>query len=184
MPSPAEVLAHFSVTEDYLCTPEDNVYQIDFTRFKIRDLHSNATLFEIAKPPGNMKSDEDEVDPNAGRFVRYQFTPEVFNIFCILLLQIQRLRFSSSSWKMSEPLWSSVLEVNLSRTFEWLKDISSEVNTWKLFSLILVSVFQTVLTPVSIFTNFLNLTKSSKTWWLLILSRQDLTVSILLMTSW
>ena len=84
MPSPAEVLAHFSVTEDYLCTPEDNVYQIDFTRFKIRDLHSNATLFEIAKPPGNMKSDEDEVDPNAGRFVRYQFTPEVFNILHII----------------------------------------------------------------------------------------------------
>ena len=88
MPSPAEVLAHHSVTEDYLCSPEDNVYQIDFTRFKIRDLHSNATLFEIAKPPGNIKSDDDEVDPNAGRFVRYQFTPEVFQYFdfCYLFL--------------------------------------------------------------------------------------------------
>merc|ERR1719464_2266738 len=80
MTSPAEVLAHFSVTEDYLCSPEDNVYQIDFTRFKIRDLQSNATLFEIAKPPGNIKSGDDEVDPNAGRFVRYQFTPEFLKL--------------------------------------------------------------------------------------------------------
>ena len=85
MPSPAEVLGHFSVTEDYLCTPEDNVYQIDFTRFKIRDLHSNTTLFEIAKPPGNINGD-DEVDPNAGRFVRYQFTPEVFHILLVVAL--------------------------------------------------------------------------------------------------
>ena len=81
MASPAEVIEHFSVTEDYLCSPEDNVYQIDFTRFKIRDLHSNTTLFEIAKPPGNIKSGHDEVDPNAGRFVRYQFTPEVCNTY-------------------------------------------------------------------------------------------------------
>ena len=98
MASPAEVLEHFSVTEDYLCSPEDNVYQIDFTRFKIRDLHSNTTLFEIAKPPGNTKSEDDEVDPNAGRFVRYQFTPEVrYFIFGFFLPQTQILHFSSSS---------------------------------------------------------------------------------------
>ena len=77
MPTPGEVLSHSSVTEEYLCAPEDNVYGIDFTRFKIRDLDSNATLFEIAKPPGNAKDEDDDIDPNAGRFVRYQFTPEV-----------------------------------------------------------------------------------------------------------
>lgn len=36
---------------DYLCKPEDNVYNIDFTRFKIRDLETGTVLFEIAKPP-------------------------------------------------------------------------------------------------------------------------------------
>lgn len=36
---------------DYLCSPEANVYDIDFTRFKIRDLESGTVLFEIAKPP-------------------------------------------------------------------------------------------------------------------------------------
>lgn len=43
--------ALFCLHPDYLCKPEDNVYNIDFTRFKIRDLESGTVLFEIAKPP-------------------------------------------------------------------------------------------------------------------------------------
>ncbi|KAL2094595.1 hypothetical protein ACEWY4_009314 [Coilia grayii] len=60
---------------DYLCGPEDNVYNIDFTRFKIRDMETGTVLFEITKPPSSNKGDKRDVDPNAGRFVRYQFTP-------------------------------------------------------------------------------------------------------------
>ena len=80
--SPSHVLRLARVTEDYLCPPEANVYGIDFTRFKIRDIDSKTTLFEIAKPPPGAQDDESEedsedVDPNAGRFVRYQFTPQV-----------------------------------------------------------------------------------------------------------
>lgn len=37
--------------KDYLCSPEANVYGIDFTRFKLRDMDSGAVLFEVAKPP-------------------------------------------------------------------------------------------------------------------------------------
>ncbi|XP_067251269.1 protein unc-119 homolog B isoform X2 [Chanodichthys erythropterus] len=63
----------------YLCKPEDNIYNIDFTRFKIRDLETGTVLFEIAKPPHCDLDEEDEengeVDTSAGRFVRYQFTP-------------------------------------------------------------------------------------------------------------
>lgn len=36
---------------EYLCSPEANVYDIDFTRFQIRDLETGAVLFEITKPP-------------------------------------------------------------------------------------------------------------------------------------
>ncbi len=43
-------MLHFPST-DYLCKPEDNIYNIDFTRFKIRDLETGMVLFEIAKPP-------------------------------------------------------------------------------------------------------------------------------------
>lgn len=44
----------FHIT-DYLCKPEDNIYNIDFTRFKIRDLETGTVLFEIAKPPNSGK---------------------------------------------------------------------------------------------------------------------------------
>lgn len=77
--SPVHVLGLRAVTEDYLCKPEDNIYNIDFTRFKIRDLETGTVLFEIAKPPnsGPVESEEGngDADISAGRFVRYQFTP-------------------------------------------------------------------------------------------------------------
>lgn len=77
-----------------------NVYDIDFTRFKIRDLESGAVLFEIAKPPSeqlpegsvddnNIANDDviscstdeiNNIDSNAGRYVRYQFTPQFLKL--------------------------------------------------------------------------------------------------------
>ncbi|PKK22696.1 unc-119 lipid binding chaperone B [Columba livia] len=70
----------FLSVPDYLCKPEDNIYNIDFTRFKIRDLETGTVLFEIAKPSASEQDEEDEddsseLDASAGRFVRYQFTP-------------------------------------------------------------------------------------------------------------
>uniref|UniRef100_A0A1A8D4R3 Unc-119 homolog 1 n=1 Tax=Nothobranchius kadleci TaxID=1051664 RepID=A0A1A8D4R3_NOTKA len=77
--SPEHVLGLRDVTKDYLCRLEDNIYNIDFTRFKIRDLDTGTVLFEIAKPPnsGHLEKEEEsgDVDASAGRFVRYQFTP-------------------------------------------------------------------------------------------------------------
>ncbi|XP_051956587.1 protein unc-119 homolog A-like isoform X1 [Xyrauchen texanus] len=72
--SAEDVLGLQKITENYLCGPEDNVYNIDFTRFKIRDMETGTVLFEITKPPAT-GGDKRDVDPNAGRFVRYQFTP-------------------------------------------------------------------------------------------------------------
>ncbi|NXS54583.1 U119B protein, partial [Brachypteracias leptosomus] len=77
---PEHVLGLCRVTENYLCKPEDNIYNIDFTRFKIRDLETGTVLFEIAKPSASEHDEEDEdesseLDASAGRFVRYQFTP-------------------------------------------------------------------------------------------------------------
>ncbi|KAG9265765.1 protein unc-119 homolog B [Astyanax mexicanus] len=74
--TPEDVLGLQKITENYLCSPEDNVYNIDFTRFKIRDMETGTVLFEITKPPALDKGgDKRDIDPNAGRFVRYQFTP-------------------------------------------------------------------------------------------------------------
>lgn len=48
---------YFSHTDncfsEYLCSPEANIYDIDFTRFQIRDLETGAVLFEITKPPAS-----------------------------------------------------------------------------------------------------------------------------------
>ncbi|KAH8276098.1 hypothetical protein KR044_002168 [Drosophila immigrans] len=95
--SPDDVLHLNKITDDYLCSANANVFEIDFTRFKIRDLESGAVLFEIAKPPSEQFPDglsmedtmlaaaeelslDDTADPNAGRYVRYQFTPAFLNL--------------------------------------------------------------------------------------------------------
>ncbi|CAL4145459.1 unnamed protein product [Meganyctiphanes norvegica] len=85
--NPDDVLRLGRITENYLCTPEANIYDIDFTRFKIRDMDSGTVLFEIAKPPpqdlGNEEDqevDQEDADPNAGRMVRYQFTPQFLKL--------------------------------------------------------------------------------------------------------
>ncbi|KAG8320793.1 hypothetical protein J6590_060752 [Homalodisca vitripennis] len=48
--TPEDVLSLPKITEEYLCLPEANIYDIDFVRFKIRDWESGTVLFEIAKP--------------------------------------------------------------------------------------------------------------------------------------
>lgn len=93
--TPEDVLRLNKISEDYLCSPSANIYEIDFTRFKIRDMESGAILFEIAKPPSEQFNDgnidtitaaaeelnlEESSDPNAGRYVRYQFTPAFLNL--------------------------------------------------------------------------------------------------------
>nr|O19177.2 RecName: Full=Protein unc-119 homolog A; AltName: Full=CRG4; AltName: Full=Retinal protein 4 [Canis lupus familiaris] len=74
---PEDVLGLQRITGDYLCSPEENIYKIDFIRFKIRDMDSGTVLFEIKKPPASerLPINRRDLDPNAGRFVRYQFTP-------------------------------------------------------------------------------------------------------------
>ncbi|KAL4608401.1 hypothetical protein GN956_G24647 [Arapaima gigas] len=74
--TPEDVLGLQKITENYLCSPDENIYSIDFTRFKIRDMETGTVLFEITKPPSTEKVGENKhIDPSAGRFVRYQFTP-------------------------------------------------------------------------------------------------------------
>jgi len=80
--TPDDVLRLEKITKGYLCSPEANVFDIDFTRFKIRDLDSGAVLFEIVKPPAEelMDDQQEPLDPAAGRLVRYHFTPKFLKL--------------------------------------------------------------------------------------------------------
>ncbi|KAL3857032.1 hypothetical protein ACJMK2_011733 [Sinanodonta woodiana] len=83
--TPDDVLMLNKITDNYLCPTEANIYGIDFTRFKLRDIDSGTVLFEVAKPPPSDNGDDDtfdadDLDPNAGRFVRYQFTPQFLKL--------------------------------------------------------------------------------------------------------
>nr|XP_033499815.1 protein unc-119 homolog A isoform X1 [Epinephelus lanceolatus] len=47
--TPQHVLWLNSYTKEYLCSPEDNIYNVNFSRFKIRDLGSGAVILDIRK---------------------------------------------------------------------------------------------------------------------------------------
>jgi len=99
--SPEDVLSLDHITSSYLCSPQANIYDIDFTKFRIRDMETKIVLFEIAKPPNaadNSPDSREDTNPNenqgtnddennssskqetGGRFVRYCFTPEFLKL--------------------------------------------------------------------------------------------------------
>ena len=53
-------VSYSCTVSDYLCPPEANIYNIDFTRFKLRDMESGTVLFEVAKPEHPTGTDGEE----------------------------------------------------------------------------------------------------------------------------
>ncbi|XP_073999764.1 unc-119 lipid binding chaperone isoform X2 [Rhodnius prolixus] len=84
--TPEDVLSLPRSTENYLCPALSNVCDIEFVRFKLRDMDSGTVLFDISKHPftdnyeehvGGYESVEES---NAGRCVRYQFSPRFLEL--------------------------------------------------------------------------------------------------------
>ncbi|CAF0723620.1 unnamed protein product [Adineta ricciae] len=65
-----DVLRLRKATNNYLTETDENVYKIDFVRFRIRDMKTNAVLFEVERA-----HDDDDIELTAGRFVQYHFPP-------------------------------------------------------------------------------------------------------------
>uniref|UniRef100_A0A915DWV4 PHD-type domain-containing protein n=1 Tax=Ditylenchus dipsaci TaxID=166011 RepID=A0A915DWV4_9BILA len=62
-----DVLRLNQITTDFLCRLEDNVYDIEFVRFKIRDMENDCVLFEINKPTDHDNgAEEEEEDDEEG----------------------------------------------------------------------------------------------------------------------
>ncbi|KAL3083768.1 hypothetical protein niasHT_036761 [Heterodera trifolii] len=94
---PDDVLGLNCITENFLCRPEDNIYDIEFVRFKVRDIDSETVLFEINKPDATANDDCSEVGGNSDeaeeegnaeegdkpftpRFIRYYFKPSFLRL--------------------------------------------------------------------------------------------------------
>ena len=67
---------HSHWSSGYLCPPAANVYNIDFVRFKIRDLESGATLFEVTKS----EEEDEEIPSEPPRYVKYNFPPQFLKL--------------------------------------------------------------------------------------------------------
>ncbi|XP_038133308.1 protein unc-119 homolog A [Cyprinodon tularosa] len=71
--TPQLVLQLNSYTEGYLCLLEDNIYNVNFSRFKIRDLDSGAVILDIKK--NGPTEIQDMIDYDTSRFIQYHFSP-------------------------------------------------------------------------------------------------------------
>lgn len=125
-----------------------------------------------------VSEDEDEnrdADASAGRFVRYQFTPAFLKLRTVGATwvasadtfvsntygQLQNLPlclWQLDGFFFQSPLyfptgWNLQLEIDPWTIFGWLNDTTSVITCWRASTLTLVSVSQTVETPVSTFTS-------------------------------
>lgn len=94
--TPEEILKINRPTSDYLCPKAANVFDIEFTRFRVRDFSavpktkkstpkSQETthppiLIDIQRPESYQESEEEKLDPTNGRFVRYHLHKEFLNL--------------------------------------------------------------------------------------------------------
>ncbi|KAL0973135.1 hypothetical protein UPYG_G00199430 [Umbra pygmaea] len=82
--TPEDVLGLQKITENYLCSPEENIHMIDFTRFKIRDMETGTVLFEITKPPapGHVEFTVGDMPINNFRMIeRHYFREQLLKSF-------------------------------------------------------------------------------------------------------
>jgi hypothetical protein len=82
--TPDYVLGLNAPTDQFLCPLSANIYHLDFTAFRIRNLDCDPAqvLFEVAKEPEDQGWDEDEADDNS-RMIRYHFGPHFLDIMTV-----------------------------------------------------------------------------------------------------
>ncbi|KAI5096998.1 protein unc-119-like B, partial [Silurus meridionalis] len=76
--TPQYVLTLAGYTPVYLCSPEDNIYNISFSRFKIRDLEGGSIILDLKRHcPTEIK---DAMETETGCFIQYRFTSSFLNL--------------------------------------------------------------------------------------------------------
>ena len=68
-------------TKQFLCKPSDNTFNIQFLRYKIRDIDSGITLVDIQdEGAGDDKGIDEDAIPDEERLLRYQFGPDFLEL--------------------------------------------------------------------------------------------------------
>ena len=127
--TPKEARALKEYTDKFMCSVKDNIYDIKFLLFKVRDLESNQTLFEVATD-GNDEEPSTE-DDTEKRVIRYHLGPDFLDLTSLGTL----LRFSvgPSSFKNLVMIEKHYFKNKLIKTFEFKFDycIANSVNEWE-----------------------------------------------------
>ena len=71
-------------TTEFMCKPSDNVNNIQFLRYKIRDMDSGITLVDIINDEEDSESAKiDDSVKEEDRMLRYQFGPDFLELHTI-----------------------------------------------------------------------------------------------------
>jgi hypothetical protein len=86
--TPESVREYKGFTDKFLCPRSANVYNVRFRKFRVRDLESGFTLFEVADDSPDqadeqiqeIKEDENETIENSMRTIRYHLGPDFLDL--------------------------------------------------------------------------------------------------------
>ena len=122
-------------TETFLCDVKENIYNIKFLKFRVRDLESGYVLFEVCddeeKPEDEKDGDQNTDVANSSRTIRYHLGPdflELKNIGTALTFSVGALPV-----KNLVMIERHYFKGQLIKSFEFKFDfcIPNSTNTWE-----------------------------------------------------
>ncbi len=78
--TPEKARALNSFTDKFMCSLNDNTYNIKFLLFRVRDLDSNQVLFEVASDEGEIEATSEEIDDDEKRIIKYHLGPDFLDL--------------------------------------------------------------------------------------------------------
>lgn len=122
-------------TPNFLCDLKDNVYNIKFLKFRVRDLESGYVLFEVCdeeeKPEDEKDSDQNQDVATSSRTIRYHLGPDFLELKNIGTA----LTFSTGNLPVKNLVMIErhYFKGQLIKTFEFKFDfcIPNSTNTWE-----------------------------------------------------
>lgn len=126
--TPEKARKQSEFTDKFMCSLKDNIYNIKFLLFRVRDLESNQTLFEVVTDDS---LDEPTVDDDEKRLIKYHLGPDFLDLTSLGTL----LRFSigDTDFKNFIMIEKHYFRNKLIKTFEFKFDycIANSVNEWE-----------------------------------------------------